>query len=81
MANLEEFVRPPITVTAYARRKINTGNYESLDIEIGVTDIQLPDESRKDAMDRVFNSVVKYLGDKEDIVRNEIAEAERGGGY
>lgn len=61
--------------------KINMGNYESLGIDMGVTDYAQPGESVSKAHERVFNFVHRRLTDKVAAVRKELEGQESQGGY
>lgn len=77
----EEHVREPIGVHVTMGYKINMGNYESLNIQIGVTDTQQPSETAPEAHERVFNFVNRRLKEKVAAVHKELNEQETAGGY
>lgn len=78
---MTDHIREPIKVNVSMGYKLNMGNYESLNIQIGITDTQQPNEDPKQAHERVFNFVNRRLQEKVSTVRDEVEKLEAQGGY
>lgn len=62
-------------------RTVNLGNYESIKIDLGVTDYQQPGETISEAHERVFNFVARRMKSKMEAVEESLREDEVKGGY
>jgi hypothetical protein len=51
---------------------VNTGNFESLRVDIGYTDSVAPDETHADAADRIYNDLSSKLVEKIKEIKEEL---------
>lgn len=61
-------IQPP-RVTVHLGRTINTGNFETVRIDLGAEDIKRPNETLGKARERLFNELAKELSSLEADVR------------
>ena len=63
------------TVTWTLGTTVNIGNFSNIRMEVSVTDEARPDESVKQASDRVFSFVDSQLGNKLEETQHELEES------
>lgn len=68
----------PVKVSVNMGFKRNAGNYESLNINIGLTAPALDGESASDALDRVYDFVEKALEEKFALTEEGLRQAGLG---
>lgn len=61
-------------VTVTLGYTLNLGNFESLRVDLGITDTRRDGETVDQAFERVYEFVETKLGDKVREAKNEIAE-------